>query len=465
MIRLYNTMTRSTDPFTPMEEGRVGLYTCGPTVYNYAHIGNLRTYIFEDLLRRTLEAEGYEVNHVMNVTDVGHLVSDSDTGEDKMEVGVAREGITAREIADKYWAAFRRDLERLNIVEPTTWCRATEYIGEQIDLAKRMEGAGFTYALEDGIYFDTSKLPDYGKLARLDLEGLQAGARVEMVAGKRNPTDFAVWKFSPTDQKRQMEWESPWGIGFPGWHLECSAMSLKHLGEQFDIHCGGVDHVAVHHTNEIAQVESVTGKEWVRWWMHGEFLVLPKTDEDESKMSKSSGNFITMESLVERRIDPLAYRYFCMGAHYRAPLTFTWEGLDGAANALDRLRRRVAAIRTDRPGRVLDEPLTAFREACRDDLNTPRALAALWNVLRDERADGADQYATLLEMDRILGLGIDSMAEVEAEVDGEIERLVAERDDARSRKDFAEADRLRDEITARGYLLEDTPEGTKVRPG
>ncbi len=468
MIKLYNTMTRSTDPFEPLEEGKVGLYTCGPTVYNFAHLGNLRTYLFQDFLKRSLVMEGYEVNHIMNVTDVGHLVSDADTGEDKMALGAAREGLTAYQIADKYWAAFRSDLERLNIIEPGRWCKATDYIQEQIDLAMRMEEKGFTYTLEDGIYFDTSRLPDYGKLARLDLEGLKAGARVEMIEGKKNFTDFAVWKFSPKDEQRQMEWESPWGTGFPGWHLECSAMSLKYLGEQFDIHCGGVDHVAVHHTNEIAQVESVTGRDWVRWWMHGEFLVIPKDDEsgsdEDARMSKSGKNFIIVDSLLERGIDPLAYRYFSMGAHYRAPLTYTWEGVEGAANALDRLRHRVAAIRTDSPGKILDEPMEKFRDAYRDDLNMPRALAAMWGLLRDEGAAPEDQYATLLEMDRLFGLDIESMVEVEAEVDDEIARLVDERNVARANKDFAEADRLRDLITGRGYLLEDTPQGTKVRP-
>ena len=468
MIRLYNTMTRNTDPFEPIDEGKVGLYTCGPTVYNFAHIGNLRTYLFEDYLKRSLLMDGFDVNHIMNVTDVGHLVSDADTGEDKMAVGAAREGLSAYQIADKYWAAFRSDLEHLNILEPDKWCRATEYIEEQIDLAGRLEKAGFTYRLEDGIYFNTAKLPDYGKLARLDLEGLKAGARIEMIEGKENPSDFAVWKFSPKDEKRQMEWESPWGTGFPGWHLECSAMSLKHLGEQFDIHCGGIDHVAVHHTNEIAQIESITGKPWVRWWMHGEFLVIAREgdsgDGEEARMSKSGDNFLTIDTLLSRGIDPLAYRYFCMGAHYRAPLTFTWDGLEGAANALDRLRRRVAAIRTDSPGDPLGEHMEKFRDAYRDDLNMPRALAAMWGLLSDKKAAPEGQYATLLEMDRILGLQIESMREVEMEVDDEIDRLVEGRNAARANKDFAEADRLRDLIAEKGYVLEDTAEGTKVRP-
>ncbi|MBM3321085.1 MAG: class I tRNA ligase family protein, partial [Candidatus Eisenbacteria bacterium] len=265
MIRLYNTMTRSVEPFEPLDSGKVGLYTCGPTVYQYAHIGNLRTYVFEDVLKRVLTEAGYEVQHVMNVTDVGHLVSDADTGDDKMEKSAAKQGKTIHEIADFYWRAFREDMRRLHVLEPDVWCKATDHITEQIDLVRRLEERGFTYRLEDGIYFDTSRLKDYGQLARLDRDGLQAGARIEMVEGKRSPTDFALWKLSPKEKKRLMEWESPWGIGFPGWHIECSAMSVRYLGDRFDIHCGGVDHIAIHHTNEIAQVEAAYGHEWVRW--------------------------------------------------------------------------------------------------------------------------------------------------------------------------------------------------------
>ena len=465
MIRLYNTITLSTSPCIPSEEVKIGLYTFCHTVYNVAHIGNLRTFFFEDLLKRTLDADGYAVNHVMNVTDVGHLVSDADTGEDKMEKSAATQGKTVWEIADFYWAAFRNDLKRLHILEPDVWCKATEHIGEQIGLIRLLEKKGLTYALGDGIYFDTSRLKDYGKLARLDLEGLKAGARIGLVEGKRNPTDFALWKFSPVDKTRLMEWESPWGTGFPGWHIECSAMSVKYLGERFDIHCGGVDHIPVHHTNEIAQVEGAYGHEWVRWWMHGEFLVLPSRggDEEGERMAKSGENFVTVDSLVRRGIDPLAYRLFCLNAHYRAPLTFTWEGLGGCANALARLRNRIVEIRKAGEGPPSEKHLVRFRKACTDDLNMPRALACLWGILRDEKVGDAEKYGTLLVMDRILGLGVATMEAEEAELDGETMQLVRSREEARRRKDFSEADRIRRELLGRGIVLEDTPEGTKAR--
>jgi cysteinyl-tRNA synthetase len=458
-------MTRSADPFEPIEPGKVGLYTCGPTVYQYAHIGNLRTYVFEDVLKRVLSAAGYAVRHVMNVTDVGHLVSDADTGEDKMEKSASKQGKSIREIADFYWEAFRKDMSRLHIGEPDVWCKATEHIPDQIDLVRRLEERGFTYRLEDGIYFDTSKLNDYGRLARLDRDGLLAGARIEMVDGKRGPTDFALWKFSPKGSRRLMEWESPWGVGFPGWHLECSAMSLRYLGEHFDIHCGGVDHVPIHHTNEIAQVEAAYGPGWVRWWMHGEFLVLPAKGEGEEavKMAKSGENFVTVDSLMERGIDPVAYRLFCLNAHYRAPLTFTWEGVGGCANALDRLRNRVVELRKGGAGAVSEEHYAPFFEACSDDLNMPRALASFWGVLRDEALSPGGRYATLLAMDRVLGLGVETMEEREEEIDAETLALVNRRNEARKKRDFALADRIRDELLARGIVLEDTPDGTKPR--
>jgi cysteinyl-tRNA synthetase len=465
-LRLYNTMTRGKDVFTPLDPPEVKLYTCGPTVYNYAHIGNLRTYVFEDVLKRALRLAGFEVRHVMNVTDVGHLVSDADEGEDKMVAGAQREGKTVWEIARYYWDAFREDLHRLNIIEPDVWCLATEHIDEQIQQVRTLEDKGYTYRTSDGIYFDTSRLDDYGKLARLDIEGLQAGARVEMHAEKRNPTDFALWKFSPTDKQRLMEWDSPWGKGFPGWHIECSAMSTRYLGERIDIHCGGIDHITVHHTNEIAQAEAALGHEWVRWWMHGEFLTLPRDDDgDGGKMSKSSGEFLTMNLLVEKGYDPLAYRHFLLGAHYRQQLAFTWKGLDAAASAQDRLRRVVLDLREHATaGAPIDEHMEAFRSAVFDDLNMPRALAAMWAVTKDTAAEPGRRYATLLAMDEVLGLGMADMQHQALALDeADIDRLIAERAQAKTDKDYARADAIRDELTAQGIVLEDSPQGTTWR--
>ena len=352
-LQLYDTYTRELREFQPLHPPEVGLYTCGPTVYDYAHIGNLRTYISEDILVRVLRFNGHAVKRVMNITDVGHLVSDADTGEDKMEKGSRRTGKSAWEIAEFYTQAFKEDLQRLNILEPTIWCRATDHIPEQIAFIQCIEAKGYTYRTSDGIYFDTSRLPDYGYLARLDVEGLQAGMRVDM-GEKRNVTDFALWKLSPPGQQRQMEWDSPWGKGFPGWHIECSAMSAKYLGTFFDIHCGGEDHISVHHPNEIAQTQACHGTRLANFWMHYYFLQL-----DDAKMAKSAGTFLRMQTLLDRGYDPLAYRFFCLSAHYRAKLNITWEGLDGAATALNRLR--LAAHEWGAPSRLSHVKLSLAR--------------------------------------------------------------------------------------------------------
>ncbi len=475
-LKLYNTMTRSTEPFRPIEDNLVRLYTCGPTVYNYAHIGNLRTYVFEDVLKRALKFCGFAVRHVMNVTDVGHLVSDADEGEDKMEKGARREGRSVWDIAQFYWDAFRRDMERLHLIEPDVWCRATEHIDQQRRQVETLMEKGYAYTIGgDGVYFDTSKLSDYGKLARLDVSGLKAGARVEMHAEKRNPTDFALWKFSPADQQRLMEWDNPKGLGgkgFPGWHIECSAMAMEYLGERLDIHCGGVDHVSVHHSNEIAQAEAALGHEWCNLWLHGEFLVLPKAEEaggdgeDAFQKMAKSGEFLKLDLLVDRGYEPVAYRYFCFTAHYRQQLAFTWEALDSAAAALKNFRRTVLDLRGQFT--VGDEPLEAHREAFRtaveDDLNMPRALAAAWGAARDESAPPGRRYATLVEMDRVLGFGVEEMAEVQLALsDEQIDALIAERTAARAEKNFARADEIRDELADMGVILEDSPSGTTWR--
>lgn len=454
-LRLYDTYSRSLRDFAPLNDESVGLYTCGPTVYDYAHIGNLRTYLFEDILRRVLEYNGYTVTHVMNITDVGHLVSDADSGEDKMEKGSRRTGKTAWEIAEFYTAAFQADLQSLHILEPTIWCRATDYIAEQIAMIEQIEANGYTYRTSDGIYFDTMRLPDYGYLARLKIEGLQAGARVE-IGEKRNPTDFALWKFSPTDQTRQMEWESPWGVGFPGWHIECSAMSSKFLGPFFDIHCGGEDHIPVHHSNEIAQTEACHGTHLANFWLHGYFLQI-----DDAKMAKSAGEFLRVKTLVDRGYEPLVYRFFCLSGHYRAKLNFTWEGLDGAKTALQRLRTTVHGW--GEAGTADAAFVERFTAQVNDDLNMPRALAVIWDLVRSDLPP-ATKKATILDFDRVLGLDLATWEPPMVTVPDEILQMVEKRQSARKTKDWATADRLRDEIQAAGYELEDTPDGARVRP-
>jgi cysteinyl-tRNA synthetase len=453
-LRLYDTYTRGVRDFQPLLPPQVALYSCGPTVYDYAHLGNLRTYVFVDLLRRALLFNGYTVKHVMNITDVGHLVSDADTGEDKMETGERRTGRSAWEIAERYTRAFQDDLARLNILEPTIWCRATDHIPEQIALIECIAAKGFTYRTTDGLYFDTSRLPDYGHLARLDATGLQAGARVDM-GEKRHATDFALWKFSPRDRQRQMEWDSPWGRGFPGWHIECSAMSAKYLGTFFDIHCGGEDHIPIHHTNEIAQTQACHGTRLANFWLHGYFLQM-----DDARMAKSAGDFVRLQTLVERGYDPLAYRFFCLGAHYRARLSFTWRGLDGAATAFNRLRG--LAYAWGEPGAIDEDYADRFAAQLDDDLNLPRAVAVAWDLARSNLADSTKK-ATLLHFDRVLGLGLADWQPAETSVPDDIWQLVQQRQQARAARQWPIADRLRDQISAAGYEVEDTPQGPQIQ--
>jgi len=453
-LRLYDTYSRSVRDFYPLHGNEVGLYTCGPTVYDYAHIGNLRTYLFEDTLRRVLEFNGYSVRHVMNITDVGHLVSDADTGEDKMEKGSRRTGKTAWDIAEFYTSAFKEDLEHLNILKPQIWCKATEHIQEQIQFIRCIEEKGFTYTTLDGIYFDTSKMPDYGYMGRIDIEGLHAGSRVE-VGEKRHPTDFALWKFSPPDSKRQMEWDSPWGIGFPGWHIECSAMSAKYLGSFFDIHCGGEDHINVHHTNEIAQTEACFGTRLANFWMHGYFLQL-----DETRMSKSSGEFLRLKVLIDNGIDPIAYRFFNMSAQYRAKINFSWESLESAEISLNRLRSTVCDW--GEPGQANKGYVQQFQEQVNDDLNMPRAMAVTWDLVKSP-LDNSEKKATILLFDQVLGLGLSDWRHVEEQIPASILDLVQQRQQARMNKNFALADQLREKISNSGYEVEDTPEGSRVK--
>ena len=467
-LRLFNTLTRKVEPFVPLKPGEVGLYTCGPTVYSYAHIGNMRSYIFADVLRRSLELCGYQVKHVMNITDVGHLTDDGDHGEDKLEVGARREGLDAWAVAKKYTEAFFAHAGKVGIRPAQVVCKATDHVPEQIAMIRELEAKGYTYRTADGIYFDTSRFDAYVRLGRLDVEGLREGHRVDM-GEKRQKTDFALWKFSTPEEKRQMEWESPWGRGFPGWHIECSAMSVKFLGPQFDIHTGGVDHIAIHHTNEIAQSECATGvSPFVRWWMHGEFLVI----DDAVKMSKSTGNILTVDTLKERGFDPMAFRLLVLQTHYRKQLRFNFDILTGAQRGLARLRQHVARLLA---GGEQPPPLTTaeakatphgreFLAAVTEDLNMPQAIAVLFGVLDDERESPRARLALLGWMDLVLGLEVFAPAEAQQdEVPKPLVELLSQRNAARAAKDFAAADRLRQEILAEGYEILDGPSGSSLR--
>lgn len=461
MMKLYNSLTRKVEEFKPINKGLVTIYTCGPTVYWFAHIGNLRTYIFEDVLKRVLRYNGYAVKHVMNITDVGHLTSDQDSGDDKMEKGAAREQKTVWEVAQFYTDAFKKDMALLGIGRPDVWIKATDTIPGQIDLIKKLEEKGFTYTIADGVYFDTTKFPEYGRLwpNKADLKTV---SRVEMAEGKKNATDFALWKLTPPGVKRQMEWDSPWGKGFPGWHTECVVMSTQELGMPFDIHCGGIDHILIHHTNEIAQAEAAFGVPMCNYWMHGEFLNLAG-----DKISKSLGNIVTVADIVKNGIDPLAYRYLCFTTHYRVPLAFSWEALGGAQNALKGLYGKIETFKAADivPAPVFEGKPNEYREkflaAINDDLNMPQALAVAWELIKDANLPDADKYGLLLDFDKVFGFGFDKI-EVET-IPEEIKKLAQEREFARQTKDFKRSDELRNSATGKGYLIEDTPSGPKIK--
>jgi cysteinyl-tRNA synthetase len=465
-ISLYNTASRKQEPFSTLHPGVANVYCCGPTVYHYAHIGNLRTYVFEDMLRRVLDYQGYAVNHIVNITDVGHLTSDADTGEDKMEKGAAREGKTVWEIADFYTQAFMKDWELLNLVAPSKWTKATDHIPEQIALVKTLEEKGLAYLIPgDGMYFDTARFPRYADFAGLDIKGMQAGSRVEMVEGKRNPTDFALWKVSPTDKQRAMEWDSPWGRGFPGWHVECSAMAMKHLGPTLDIHCGGTDHIRVHHSNEIAQSEGATGVTFSRFWLHGGWLLeAPDADGAGGKMSKSSGEFVTLEVLIQKGYGPMDYRYFCLGAHYRSYLNFSYEGLDTARDSLRSLRRKTDPLIGKATAIASDNALDwqrRFKEAAFDDLGFPQAIAVLNQMLKDPNLLEGEKAALVRDFDRLLGLRLGEKSEgADKALPGPLHALLDERKDARKNKDWKRSDEIRDLLKAKGFGIKDNPDGT-----
>lgn len=457
-MKLYNTLTRVKEEYTSIHQGHIGMYSCGPTVYSFAHIGNMRAYLFMDWLRRGLRMAGYEVTTVMNITDVGHLVSDADEGEDKMEKSARETQKTPWEIAAEYTEAFLRDIDSLNIGRPETICKATDHIPEMLAFVEGLVEKGYGYETSDGIYFDIGRFPGYGKLSRANLEDQQAGARVEVNEEKRHPADFALWKKAP--KEHIMQWPSPWGMGYPGWHIECSAMGRKYLGDLFDIHTGGVDHIPVHHENEIAQSEALLGHPAVNVWMHGEFMLV-----NGGKMSKSLKNCYLLSELREKGYSPMHFRFFCANAHYRSKLNFTWDGMASAKISYDRL---LAAVWQHENGvdTVSNEELDAFRreftDAILDDINIPKALGVLWSLVRCPSKCRA-VFDLVQEMDMTLGLGLGQapVSEPREALDAEVEALIERRQAARRAKDFAESDRIRDELKSMGILLEDTREGVK----
>jgi len=472
MVKLYNTLTRTFQEFKPIKEKEVGIYSCGPTVYWNQHIGHLYAYTQWDCLVRSLRYLGYKVRWVMNITDVGHMASDEDAGEDKMEKGAKREGKSVWEIADKYIAQFKESLSLLNITYPDVMCRATEHIEDQIELIKKIEANGFTYRTKTGIVFDTSKFPGYADFAKLNLEEQYAGSRVEVDPEKKKPWDFLLWVTNQPDHI--MQWDSPWGRGFPGWHIECTAMSVKYLGEQFDIHTGGKEHIPVHHTNEIAQAYGAFGRQTANYWLHNEWLTVKG-----EKISKSSGNFILVSDLVEKGFNPLALRYLIMTSHYRTGLEFSLESLGAAQRALNRLCEETRQMEQKTRGSKLsnlkcsNENETGkwrekFEWAIADDLNMPRALAVVWEMLKSE-VDAAAQYKLLLDWDLVLGLKLEEVgsekwkASQEVEAGKEIRGLVDKREELRRKKKWQEADEVRKQIGERGWRIEDMTEGPKLK--
>ena len=463
-ITLFNTMGRKAVPLTPLNPGEIKIYCCGPTVYNYQHIGNLRTYIFEDILVRALRSAGYTVTHVMNITDVGHLVSDADEGEDKMLVAMKREGKKSEDIAKFYTDIFFEHCRMLGIKRPDIVCRATDHIPQMIELIRRLEERGAAYQAGGNVYFDVSKDADYGKLAALDLESLRAGARIEVDSNKRHPLDFALWFTKSKFENQELQWDSPWGRGYPGWHIECSAMSMQYLGETFDIHCGGIDHIPVHHTNEIAQSETATGLPFASIWMHAGFLVV-----SGDKMSKSTGEFLTLDLLVKKGFDPVAYRLLCLGANYGGELSWSWQALESAQSTLRRMEQQVIVLRKEMagdsptPSEKSAEYQQAFFREVYNNLSMPRAIAIVHQVLRDTSLPPADRIALIEKFDEVLGLGVEAWQEKSEEFPAEALALLAEREAARSGRDFKKADELRNRLAGLGYLVEDSKEGARLK--
>jgi len=455
VLKFYNTLTRTKEVFKPIKKGWVKMYGCGPTVYWYQHIGNMRRYIFEDLLKRVLIYNKYKIKHVINITDVGHLTSDADQGEDKMVKALKREGLSLTKesmlkIANKYTRVFKEDLKKLNIIEPDIWPKATKHIKEMIELIKRIEKNNYTYKTRVGLIFDTSKFKNYSKLGKLNLKEIKSGARVKIDSERKNPSDFALWI---TNQPNHiMQWDSPWGKGFPGWHIECSAMSMKYLGEHFDIHTGGEEHIPIHHTNEIAQSESATGKKGVNYWLHNRWLLVKG-----AKMSKSKGHLYILSDLEKKGFSQLEFRYLCLLTHYRKPLNFTLENLKFAKDSYTRLKNIIYQLKDDK--KTNKKYLKKFEEAINNDLNIPKALQVLWMLIRDEEALG--KLDTIKKMNEVFGL--DLLKKEKIIISEEVKKIIKKREEARKNKNWKKADELRKKINKLGYSLSDTKEGVKVR--
>lgn len=454
-LYLYNTLSRSKEKFIPIGE-KVGIYTCGPTVYNYAHIGNLRTYIFMDILKRILEYNNLPVNSVMNITDVGHLLADADDGQDKLEVAAKQQNKTPFEIADFYTKQFLIDIKRLNILTPNNIPKATDNIKQMIDIVSELIRSGYAYETDDGIYFEVSKFSNYGKLSRANLEQQLSGARVEVNEHKRNPLDFALWK--KADKTHIMQWQSPWGMGFPGWHIECTAMSRRYLGDLFDIHTGGVDHIPIHHENEIAQGEALVGHKMTNYWMHSEFMLA-----DGGKMSKSLGNVYTLDQLASKGYTPIEFRYFCLNAQYRQKLNFTFEGIESAKTAYNRLLASLklhssSQVKTDT--QLLNEYENEFHTAINDDLNAPMALGILWKMVKQNHS--RDIYDLALKFDKVFAIDLDKLPSDDISLPPEVENLLNQRKEARLNKDYALSDVLRDKIQSLGFTVKDGKNGQEI---
>lgn len=462
-LKLYNTASRKKEVFKPIKKGQVGMYCCGPTVYWYQHIGNLRTYISEDILKRVLIHNGYKVKHVVNVTDVGHLTSDADEGEDKLLKALKREGLpltkaSMLKLADNYFKDFKENLKKLNIIQPNYWPKATEHVQDMINLIKRIEKNGYTYKTSVGLIYDTSKFKNYAKFGRLNIEELERGARGKEDPERKNVSDFALWL---TNQPNHiMLWDSPWQKGFPGWHVECSAMSMKYLGEQFDIHCGGKEHIQVHHSNEIAQSEAATGKKWVNYWVHTDWLTLK-----EGKMSKSKGSFIQLKDLIEKGYDPLDFRYLTLTAHYRSKLIFDWKSLDAAQKAFERLKNKIIEFKKNKESKNpknKEKYRKKFYDKLNDDINVPNALAVVWDVVKAKDTGSKEKLELLYDFDSVLGLNLEKVKEEKLNIPKEIQELVKKREEARKKKDWKSADEIRNQIKEKGYIIKDTPSGPYV---